>query len=146
MLKIIHPPSGGTALIAATQADIRALGWYYIPVVMLSAVLMITVGLIANNVQRRYPMYWWTSTPFKSRHPVVVGKVETLEEGSVPTLDGAGSSTIELHDFEKGREGILVSAENIVIPEFLALSYDQRAVLDELQIKIKEYCGVADEE
>jgi CBS-domain-containing membrane protein len=61
--KTIHPPAGGTALIAATHADIRVTGWYYVPIVLLSAVLMIAVGLITNNIQRRYPMYWWTSLP-----------------------------------------------------------------------------------
>ena len=144
MLKIIHPPSGGTALIAATQADIRAMGWYYVPVVMLSSVLMITVGLITNNIQRRYPMYWWTSTPLK-RRPSVESTKETIEDGP-SRLESDRSLKTELTDFEKGTEGIIVSVERVAIPEFLALSYDQRAVLEELQIKLQEYYSVVNDD
>lgn len=48
----VLPPSGATAMIAATQADNTALGWYYIPVVKLFAALTMGVALMTNNVQR----------------------------------------------------------------------------------------------
>jgi hypothetical protein len=137
--KTIHPPSGGTALIAATQADIRALGWYYVPVVMLSSVLMIAVGLITNNVQRQYPMYWWTSIPLKSAsQKEILGK-----EGKTSWQLTEGIATRV--DVEKGGLAVIVSSQGLVVPEFIGLSYDQRAVLDELQIKIKEYYNMRDE-
>lgn len=136
--KTIHPPSGGTALIAATQADIRALGWYYIPVVMLSSVLMIAIGLIINNIQRQYPMYWWSSASLVPH-----------EESAKKSAD---SSSIELcesgqtaRDLEKAEKTVILSSEGVIVPDFLRLSYDQRAVLEELQTKIKEYYGIRDE-
>jgi hypothetical protein len=146
MTKTIHPPAGGTALIAATQADIRALGWYYVPVVMLSAVLMMAVGLITNNIQRRYPMYWWTCTPLRHHEPVEAAQnsIETPSNSGL-SLVRSGISPASFTDVEKVTESIIVSAENVVVPEFLMLSYDQQSVLEELQIKIKEYYGVADE-
>jgi hypothetical protein len=146
MTKTIHPPSGGTALIAATQADIRALGWYYIPVVMLSSVLMIGVGLITNNLRRVYPIYWWTSVPLKAK------QLEKKEGGE--KLDGGGGR-LELSDSgmtkvteerEKGEQAVVVSVEGVTVPAFLILSYDQRAVLDEIQTKIKDYYMVGENE
>ena len=126
-------------MIAATQADIRALGWYYVPVVMLSSVLMIGVGLVTNNLRRVYPMYWWTSIPLKAKQS------EKLEGGEKFVGGGGG---LELSDSgmtkvteerEKGEEAVLVSVEGVAVPAFLRLSYDQRAVLDEIQTKIKDY-------
>jgi hypothetical protein len=142
--KTIHPPAGGTALIAATQVDIRALGWYYVPVVLLSSVLMIAIGLITNNVQLRYPMYWWTSLPLS---PVRQEEQENLEKSARHVsleLTHSGRSRLRV-DEVKGAEAIVLSVEGIIVPEFLRLSYDQRAVLDELQTKIREYYGVTDE-
>jgi hypothetical protein len=141
--KTIHPPAGGTALIAATQVDIRALGWYYVPVVLLSSVLMIAVGLITNNVQLRYPMYWWTSLPLS---PVRQEEQENLEKNARHvSLELTNSGRSRLRVEEKGAEAIVLSVEGIIVPDFLRLSYDQRAVLDELQTKIREYYGVTDE-
>lgn len=54
-----HPPAGATALLASTDDAIVRLGWYYIPVILLSSVLVLCVALIVNNVQRRYPVFWW---------------------------------------------------------------------------------------
>jgi hypothetical protein len=136
--KTTHPPSGGTALIAATQADIRALGWYYVPVVMLSSVLMMAVGLITNNIQRQYPMYWWTSGSLGPQEDAVKKIVDTeLSEGY--------ESELTVRDAEKAGEAIVLSSEGVIIPDFLQLSYDQRAVLDELRTKIKEYYGIREE-
>jgi len=53
-----HPPAGATALLAAVNSDIRAIGWYYLPVVLLSSALALAVALLTNNIQRRYPVFW----------------------------------------------------------------------------------------
>ncbi|RXW19108.1 hypothetical protein EST38_g6747 [Candolleomyces aberdarensis] len=55
-----HPPAGATALIAAVSPDIREIGWLYVPVVLLAASIALVVALICNNMQRRYPIFWWT--------------------------------------------------------------------------------------
>jgi CBS-domain-containing membrane protein len=138
--KTIHPPSGGTALIAATQVDIRALGWYYVPVVMLSSVLMIAVGLITNNIQRQYPMYWWTSAPLKP-----ASQKERYERDGRTSLELRENSTTKVNDLEEGLEAVMITSQKVKVPEFIRLSYDQKAVLDELQTKIKEYYNIRDE-
>ena len=49
-----HPPAGATALLAAVNPDIYGLSWYYLPVVLLSSVLILFTALMFNNIQRRY--------------------------------------------------------------------------------------------
>ncbi|KZT07794.1 HPP-domain-containing protein [Laetiporus sulphureus 93-53] len=53
-----HPPAGATALLPALNDDIWELSWYYLPVVLLSSMLVLAVALLVNNIQRRYPMFW----------------------------------------------------------------------------------------
>ncbi|KAL0573360.1 hypothetical protein V5O48_008603 [Marasmius crinis-equi] len=54
-----HPPAGATALLAATNKEVRDLGWYYLPVILLSSSLALAVALLINNIQRRYPTFWF---------------------------------------------------------------------------------------
>lgn len=56
----IHPPGGATAVIATTQPNVIAMGWWFVPVLMVGYTIMTTVALLVNNVARQYPMYWWT--------------------------------------------------------------------------------------
>ena len=58
--KTTHPPAGATALLPVTDAAVWAMGWYYLPVVLLSSVLVLASALLVNNMQRRYPVFWWT--------------------------------------------------------------------------------------
>lgn len=59
----VHPPAGATALIAVVDGPSRELGWLMIPLVLLSVAIMMGVALILNNVQRQFPMYWWSPRP-----------------------------------------------------------------------------------
>ncbi|KDQ57959.1 hypothetical protein JAAARDRAFT_34776 [Jaapia argillacea MUCL 33604] len=70
-----HPPAGATALLAAVSQPAYDLGWYYLPVILLSSSLFLTVALITNNVQRRYPLYWF--------QPIVIMPAKVS-----PALDG----------------------------------------------------------
>jgi CBS-domain-containing membrane protein len=57
--KTTHPPAGATALLPILDPKIYKLSWYFLPVVLLSSILMVVVGLITNNIQKRYPSFWW---------------------------------------------------------------------------------------
>ncbi|KAG5650897.1 hypothetical protein H0H81_010626 [Sphagnurus paluster] len=59
MTSTTHPPAGATALVAATSAEIRKLGWYYLPVILLTSTLALAVALLLNNIQRQYPAFWF---------------------------------------------------------------------------------------
>jgi hypothetical protein len=54
---------GATALLAAVNEQIRDIGWYYLPVVLLNSALALMVALITNNIQRRYPVFWFYPSP-----------------------------------------------------------------------------------
>ncbi|KAG5999368.1 hypothetical protein E4U21_006999 [Claviceps maximensis] len=60
LTKTVHPPAGATALLAVVDATLVRIGWFLLPVVMLSCVLMLAVALLVNNIERRFPVYWWT--------------------------------------------------------------------------------------
>ncbi|KAJ5562848.1 HPP-domain-containing protein [Penicillium sp. DV-2018c] len=53
-----HPPAGATALLPAVDLAVWDMSWYYLPVILLSSVLILAVALIVNNIQRRYPVFW----------------------------------------------------------------------------------------
>lgn len=57
-----HPPAGATPLVPALDDAVWKLNWYYLPVVLLSSILVLMSALIVNNVQRRYPTHWNTPT------------------------------------------------------------------------------------
>lgn len=55
----VHPPGGATALLAATSPPVIKLGWRYLPVVLLSAVIMEAWAMVWMNLGRaKYPHYW----------------------------------------------------------------------------------------
>ncbi|SNX85452.1 uncharacterized protein MEPE_04161 [Melanopsichium pennsylvanicum] len=56
----VHPPGGATALLAATSPPVIKLGWHYLPVVLLSSVIMEVWAMLWMNLGRaRYPHYWF---------------------------------------------------------------------------------------
>lgn len=58
LTKTTHPPAGATALLAAVDNDVHALGWYLIPVILLSSAVVLFTALLFNNIQRRFPVFW----------------------------------------------------------------------------------------
>lgn len=62
----VHPPGGASAVLAAIDPGVLALGWHFIPFILLGTVLMVVVGLVINNIQRQFPIYWWTPLNLKA--------------------------------------------------------------------------------
>ncbi|PWY97650.1 hypothetical protein BCV70DRAFT_202703 [Testicularia cyperi] len=55
----VHPPGGATALLGATSPPVIKLGWRYIPVVLLSSVIMEAWAMLWMNLGRaKYPHFW----------------------------------------------------------------------------------------
>ncbi|RDA88734.1 hypothetical protein CP532_4054 [Ophiocordyceps camponoti-leonardi (nom. inval.)] len=74
----VHPPAGATALLAIVDPRLVGLGWLLLPVVLLGCALMLGVALLVNNIERRFPLYWWTA--------------QDLSRPSVKQDDGDGSN------------------------------------------------------
>ena len=157
--KTIHPPAGATAMIAATQVEITVLGWYYIPVVMLSAELAIAVGLLTNNIQRRYPVFWVVPNKIPPRqkrgeqveeHQRVRRESDVRRESTTspplvatsPTLT-TGESEAALRKvptwIEDEKNAVVVSGQQIVVPDYLDLEEENLEVLEEIQRMIREH-------
>ncbi|KAL2755383.1 hypothetical protein ACRALDRAFT_2105302 [Sodiomyces alcalophilus JCM 7366] len=69
LTKTVHPPAGATALLAVVDDAIIDLGWFLLPVVLLGCTLMLVTALIVNNIQRRFPVYWWTPEDLAAQGP-----------------------------------------------------------------------------
>lgn len=55
----VHPPGGATALLGATSPPVIRLGWNYLPIVLLSGVIMQVWAMLWMNLGRaRYPVFW----------------------------------------------------------------------------------------
>lgn len=79
LTKTTHPPAGATALMPCTDPVIWALGWYFLPVVLLSSTMVLATALIINNIQRQYPKFWFAALPLP------VQKAEKQQSGDAPT-------------------------------------------------------------
>jgi hypothetical protein len=110
--KTVHPPGGATALIAVTNASAVDLSWYYISVVTLSAVIQVIVGCLVNNIERKYPQYWWT--PHK---PIQIDS--TTLSTLMPPLDNSTiKEDIDAEDLSTAEEGASSKgayAENLTV-------------------------------
>ncbi|KAI8063256.1 HPP family-domain-containing protein [Gongronella butleri] len=72
----VHPPGGATALIAVVDNTVRSMRWYYIGIVAMSAAVQLVVACLVNNVERKYPSYWWT--PEKLPVPIQASTMSTI--------------------------------------------------------------------
>jgi CBS-domain-containing membrane protein len=89
--KTTHPPAGATALIPIVDEAVNRIGWYYLPVVLLSSTMVLVTALLLNNIQRRYPTFWWTARP-------IVAPSKQAEGGA------AVETPAEEKDLERGME------------------------------------------
>jgi CBS-domain-containing membrane protein len=82
---------GATALLAAVNTEIRDIGWYYLPVVLLTSALALVVALITNNIQRRYPVFWFYPSPPKPivspEKPQIDNTIKESREGTLKEKD-----------------------------------------------------------
>ncbi|ORX93664.1 HPP family-domain-containing protein [Clohesyomyces aquaticus] len=100
--KTMHPPGGTTALLPCVDSGIRAMRWYFLPVVLLSSALVLVSALLINNIQRQYPTFWIAPPPlppelpsFHQRHQHRATwpgfQVQRPESASYPLKKGYGS-------------------------------------------------------
>jgi CBS-domain-containing membrane protein len=101
-----HPPAGATALLASFNADIRDIGWYYLPVVLLTSTLALAVALITNNIQRRYPLFWLHPPP--PPKPVATAPAPITQAPVTPE-----DSTVAASIASRNEKGINGSTSNV---------------------------------
>ncbi|OCL05026.1 hypothetical protein AOQ84DRAFT_356130 [Glonium stellatum] len=131
MTNTIHPPGGATAVLAATQPNVTDMGWHFVPLILLGSTLMLLVGLIINNIQRQFPVYWWTPDDLRREKDV---DVEKLSEGITTT----GEKQPDAPDFSSDLYRFTVTADCVTVPDQLSLSREEVKVLEGLRDRLRE--------
>lgn len=117
LTKTIYPPAGATALVAATNPVVTELGWFLVPIMVLGNVLMLGCACVVNNVQRRWPLYWWTDADLTASRE---GDVEGVKEIK-----------------NQGGEKIAVTAERVDVPVWMAISEEEDRILHMLRARLQ---------
>jgi hypothetical protein len=135
----VHPPGGASAVLAVTDPGIKAMGWYFVGLVMWGTTVMVFVGLIINNIQRQFPVYWWT--------PLDVGHLWRKDEGNTvdamraleaKTVPGAESGSDDQNEKPRGTEQIHITWSEISIPDDLSLNPDEIELVQNLRDRLKK--------
>ncbi|KND90043.1 Transmembrane protein [Tolypocladium ophioglossoides CBS 100239] len=103
LTKTVHPPAGATALLAVVDTDLVRMGWFLIPVVMLGCALMLGVALLVNNIERQFPVYWWTPEDLRQLRPVFLRRKSDEEMGGG---GGSNNNAAEEEEEKEKAEGI----------------------------------------
>jgi hypothetical protein len=125
--KTVHPPAGATALLCSTTPAIEELGWFLIPLVLIGSALLVAVGCVLNNIQRTFPVFWWTPVDLRT-HAVSSDIERAVSKG-------------EKEDERENREGrgrIEIDGEKILVPDWLDLEYEEKAMLEMLRHRLGE--------
>lgn len=132
----VHPPAGATALMAVVDDRILRIGWWYVPIVLLGCALMLVVALLVNNVQRTFPIYWWS--------PESTGSMWQKNDGNEPDHDHMDAKTkvmsekdVEASATEGGEEPRIVILRGLVeIPDHLHLLPEERILLETISRRL----------
>lgn len=124
----VHPPAGATALLAVTNEQMAGLGWFLFPIMMLGVVLMQVVALIVNNIQRQYPLYWWTSHPLSRKKAEDEEKVHHKAGSDVPSHYEESLTDVPRR--------IVIERGEILVPDGVFLSVGERQVLEKISDRI----------
>jgi hypothetical protein len=128
----VHPPGGASAVLAATDPVITAMGWYFVGLVLWGATLMVMVGLVINNIQRQFPIYWWT--------PLDLRKAKIEDEEVVPDARGGlePKKTVEEQHYNQVGNRIEVNGAEVVLPDDMSLNAEETKVLEKLRERLRK--------
>ena len=128
LTKTIHPPAGATALLAAVDPQVEQLGWYLLPLLLLSTALTLVTSLLLNNIQRQYPTYWWTPADVGRKN-----KFDDVEENS--------SSKISLNPKRQSVQEcvepvIKITRYGVSVPDFIYFADEEMGILEVLHQRL----------
>lgn len=128
----VHPPGGASAVLAATEPAITAMGWYFLGLVAWGTALMIIVGLLINNIQRQFPMYWWT--------PLDISRAKRQDLETMP--DGRGAVERKESQQEQKNdqpyEKIEITGAEVSLPTTLSLNNEEVELLERLRDRLRK--------
>ncbi|KAF2488585.1 hypothetical protein BU16DRAFT_473731 [Lophium mytilinum] len=118
----VHPPGGASAVLAATLPEIVDMGWAFVGLVTLGSAVMLAVGLVTNNLMRRFPVYWWTPDDLRGEK----GKERDVEKAE-----------------EEGAK-VTVTRDGMQVPDWLVLDVEEMVLLERFGERLRRGKGVVD--
>lgn len=118
----VHPPAGASALMPSIDEHVKQMSWWYLPVHIISSVLIIAVSLITGNIIRRYPVYWWYPSP----------QAQTPR----PKSDDAQKETPASLEKENEGHAVIVNEGEIIIPKGILITEEETTLLENIKRKI----------
>lgn len=130
LTKTVHPPAGATALLAAVDPTVSNLGWYLLPLVLLSSVLLVASACLINNIQRQFPLYWVTPVDLSKGSSDIERTPSNVGHVSVHGSDTLGDG--------KESDRIVITSEHILVPDNVFLAAEEQGILEILRDRLKE--------
>jgi len=141
----LHPPGGATAVLAVTDPGLRRMGWWLIPVIMVSCAIMVAVACLMGNLARRYPIWWWSVEECGQfwRRAKKGDEEAVSEEERKASVASSEDSTIAASVLEeKGEEipegMVILSHRGLVYPPDFELQEEERGVLDAIVARLEQ--------
>lgn len=129
----VHPPAGATALLAVTEG--YPIGWFLVPIMLLGCVLMQAVALVVNNLQRRFPVYWWSVGEVSRPRSRSGSRVVDEEKGGEKDGHGQSSSDSAVTDTETPR--VVIQEGMVYVPDDLWVTAEEMEVLERISGRIR---------
>jgi CBS-domain-containing membrane protein len=144
LTKTVHPPAGATALLAVVDPTLIQVGWFLIPVMLMGCALMLGAALLINNLERRFPIYWWSpedlrkpNSLFRRRHSKKKAaeaaadetKPEEANERYVSDLEAATDKEAEREDAQHAAD-IIIKPGQVIVPEHVYLTQEEQQYLE----------------
>lgn len=151
LTKTVHPPAGATALLAVVDDRLVQTGWFLIPTMLLGVTIMLAVAMIFNNIQRRFPVYWWTATDLsKKPKPDAQAKAEAGEVKANGATNGAANgATAALPKQQETKEDTaavehkqhdnseaVIKPGLVVLPKNIQLTPEEKTLLEKLSRRL----------
>lgn len=134
----VHPPAGASALLPLADEAVRQMGWWYLPVQLVSLVLIIAVACITGNLIRSYPVYWWL--------PIETGQFYRKSEKKQPDESEPEPETppdvFEGITYVKDLTAITISNADVLVPEQLVLDEVDIDWLDGMRERLRRLNGL----
>ncbi|KAL6816283.1 HPP domain-containing protein [Trichoderma camerunense] len=154
LTKTVHPPAGATALLAVVDPTLIQVGWFLIPVMLLGCTLMLGAALLINNIERQFPVYWWS--PEDLRRPNSMfrrrsSKKKAKETESKPEDASSGEgdaryvSDVEANaaaETELEKEDTIYAADiiikpgQVIVPEHVYLTQEEQQYLETISKRL----------
>ncbi|GAO13205.1 hypothetical protein UVI_02025540 [Ustilaginoidea virens] len=139
LTKTVHPPAGATALLAVVDTTLVRIGWFLLPVVMLGCALMLGVALLVNNIQRRFPIYWWTPDNLGRTEPILQRPTsdEVKEHAPDPQPSWARDSGPRFNSgLQHPQEVVVIKRGVVLVPGHMYLTQEEAQLLETMSLRL----------